>query len=330
LNCIAGLDRPTGGSIDLNNRALFDFGEKINEPPERRRIGYVFQDAALFPHLTVGDNIAFGHKLLPAGQRRIDPDEVVELLEIGPLSDRRVTSLSGGERQRVALARALAMSPDLLLLDEPTSSLDGRLRGAVLTYLKQVHLRLGVPMVYVSHSVSEVMYLADFAVVLNSGKIQASGPARSVLLADQATGSASSENGAEPVENLFDGVVESPGGGGDTARVAVGNVTFQAPSTQIPAGADAMVALRASDIIVARSRPEGISARNIIKAPCISLDGKGGSLFASFDIGDADSPALVELTPGAVRELGIAPGRDFFLVIKTMSIAVRPVRPQRS
>jgi molybdate transport system ATP-binding protein len=222
------------------------------------------------------------------------------------------------------------MSPDLLLLDEPTSSLDGRLRGAVLTYLKQVHLRLGVPMVYVSHSVSEVMYLADFAVVLNSGKIQASGPARSVLLADQATGSASSENGAEPVENLFDGVVESPGGGGDTARVAVGNVTFQAPSTQIPAGADAMVALRASDIIVARSRPEGISARNIIKAPCISLDGKGGSLFASFDIGDADSPALVELTPGAVRELGIAPGRDFFLVIKTMSIAVRPVRPQRS
>ncbi len=190
LNCIAGLERPTSGSIDLNNRALFDFGKGINEPPERRRIGYVFQDAALFPHLTVSDNIAFGHQLLSASRRRIDPGEVVDLLEIGPLSNRAVTSLSGGERQRVALARALAMSPDLLLLDEPTSSLDGRLRGAVLTYLKQVHLRLGVPMVYVSHSVSEVMYLADFAVVLNSGKIQASGPARSVLLADQSTGSA--------------------------------------------------------------------------------------------------------------------------------------------
>ena len=175
LNSIAGLVRPDEGEITFDGKALYSSHDGAHVPPEKRRFGYVFQDSALFPHMSVSDNIHFGYKLTAREDRRIEPSQLVELLQLQRLLERGVANLSGGERQRVALARALATSPRLLLLDEPLASLDGGLRGVILGYLKRIRRELGTPMVYVSHSISEVLALADNALVLRNGNVVALG-----------------------------------------------------------------------------------------------------------------------------------------------------------
>ena len=165
LNSIAGLTRPDQGHISFGGDLLYSSGDGTHVPPDKRRFGYVFQDSALFPHMSVADNIRYGYRLTAREHRRIEPSQLVELLRLERLLDRGVGNLSGGEKQRVALARALATSPRLLLLDEPLASLDGGLRGVILGYLKRIRSELGTPMVYVSHSISEVMALADSALV---------------------------------------------------------------------------------------------------------------------------------------------------------------------
>ena len=332
LHCIAGLLRPDSGRIALDDRILFDSSAGENLPPERRRMGLVFQDGALFPHLSVRANIEFGHRLTKPADRRIDIDQVIDLLRLGPLSDRRVTSLSGGEKQRVALARALAVSPSLLLLDEPTASLDPGLRGTVLTYLKQVHEELGVPMIYVSHNVSEVLYLAENVLRLRGGEADGYGAPSQLLLSD----AAASATGVEGVENMLRGTVEEPGGVETPGRVRVGDHVLVTPAVKLAKGDAVILTLRASDVIVAGARPVALSARNVIPAVCTEVQLAGGSVFASFGIGETGpasdaspetSPEiptgiLVELTPGAVSELGIKPGWQAYLVFKTTSIAV--------
>ena len=328
LHCIAGLLRPDSGRIALDGLTLFDSSTGENLPPERRRMGLVFQDGALFPHLTVRANIEFGHRLTKPEDRRIDIDQVIDLLRLGPLSDRRVASLSGGEKQRVALARALAVSPALLLLDEPTASLDPGLRGTVLTYLRQVHEELGVPMIYVSHNVSEVLFLAENVLRLMDGEADGYGPPSQVLLSD----AAASATGVEGVENILHGTVEEPGSVDSSGRVRVGDHLLVTPAVILAKGAPVVLTLRASDVIVAGERPEALSARNVIPAACKEVHRAGGSVFASFglgatgrtgnDDGDKGVEILVELTPGAVSELGIEAGRQAYLVFKTTSIAV--------
>ncbi len=327
LHCIAGLLRPDSGRIALDGRTLFDSSTGENLPPERRRMGLVFQDGALFPHLAVRANIEFGHRLTKPSDRRIDIDQVIDLLRLEPLSDRRVASLSGGEKQRVALARALAVSPALLLLDEPTASLDPGLRGTVLTYLRQVHGELGVPMIYVSHNVSEVLFLAENVLRLKDGEADGYGPPSQVLLSD----AAASATGVEGVENILRGTVEEPGSIDSSGRVRVGDHLLVTPAVKLAKGASVILTLRASDVIVAGERPEALSARNVIPAECTEVHRAGGSVFASFRlvgrggisrVGNDGVEILVELTPGAVSELGIEAGREAYLVFKTTSIAV--------
>ena len=157
LDCIAGMTSPDTGYIRVQGDSVYSSDSRVDHAPERRRFGYVFQHGALFPHMTVRKNVMYGYALTPDSERRVDPNEVVSLLGISHLMDRTVKNLSGGERQRVALARALAASPRLLLLDEPLASLDAAHRASILTYLRHVAEQLGTPMVYVSHSLSEVM-----------------------------------------------------------------------------------------------------------------------------------------------------------------------------
>ncbi len=328
LHCIAGLLKPESGRIALDGRVLFDSATGENLPPERRRMGLVFQDGALFPHLTVRANIEFGYRLTRPDDRRIDIDQVIDLLGLAPLSNRGVTSLSGGERQRVALARALAVSPSMLLLDEPTASLDPALRGTVLTYLKQVHEELGVPMIYVSHNISEVLFLAESVLRLSAGKSNGYGTPSQVLLSD----AASSAPGVAGVENILSGIVEKPGDADSSGSVRVGNQLLVTPPVTLAKGDQVILTLRASDVIVAGARPEALSARNVVPAICTDVHRAGSSLFASFVIGTSGSASggggddqpevLVELTPGAVSELGIRSGWQAYLVIKTTSIAV--------
>ncbi|MDO7896165.1 molybdenum ABC transporter ATP-binding protein [Pseudomonas citrulli] len=176
LRCIAGLERPAQGFIEVNGQVWQDSERGVFVPPHRRPLGYVFQEASLFTHLSVRHNLAFGLKRIAPGLRRVGMDQATELLGIGHLLDRQPHNLSGGERQRVGIARALLTSPQLLLMDEPLASLDTRRKNEILPYLQRLHDELDIPVLYVSHSQDEVARLADHIVLLEDGRALASGP----------------------------------------------------------------------------------------------------------------------------------------------------------
>ena len=315
LNCIAGLTDPDEGDIEVLGRQVFSSSRRKNLPPERRRFGYVFQDSALFPHMSVRENIMYGYKLTPAEHRVTDPDDLVGLFRLSPLIDRSVTTLSGGERQRVALARALATSPDLLLLDEPLASLDGGLRGIIIEYLKRVSRELRTPMVYVSHSISEVMALAESVLVLLDGKRVVHGPATQVLvhpdvskIADYAT-----------LENLLEAEVFSVGGDGQLGELKVGDASLLVPDTRRSAGDTVVISVRAGDIILALDVPPRMSARNVVPARIEELHVVGPRVLVYVDVG---ARLVVEITPNALAELELKVGQTVQLIIKTNSIMV--------
>jgi len=176
LALLAGLARPTRGSIVLDDQVLVDSLASVFVPPWKRRIGVVFQDGLLFPHLTVRHNLLYGYRRLPPAERRLSLPDVAEMLEISPLLERRPAQLSGGERQRVALGRALLSAPRLMLLDEPLSSLDDRLKQQILPFLKRVRDELRIPMVYVTHAVAEVDFLADRVLRMRAGQLESAVP----------------------------------------------------------------------------------------------------------------------------------------------------------
>lgn len=177
VNIMAGLLKPDKGRIALGEKVLFDSSRNINLPPERRGVGLVFQDGRLFPHLSVKSNLLYGMRLVPSQRRHLGLDEVVELMGIAPLLKRRPATLSGGEKQRVAVGRALLTSPQLLLMDEPLASLDQARKQEVLPFLARLPKKLGLPIVFVSHSAREVEFLADRVVKLSQGKITSQGKA---------------------------------------------------------------------------------------------------------------------------------------------------------
>ena len=323
LNCIAGLTRPDEGEIHLHSRPLFSSSQRTNLRPEQRRVGYMFQESLLFPHLRVRENILYGFKLTPPEQRRIDPDRLVELLELGPMMERRPANLSTGERQRVALARALATSPELLLMDEPLASLDMGLRGRILRYLKDIHLRLGIPMVYVSHSISEVLAIAHSALVISHGKQLAFDEPRKVLLEPFIHPLV--ESGS--LENLLDlEVVERRPDNGLTGASLGGDLLWIAGAPpHISAGDIISVAIRAGDIIVAVDRPSRISARNVIKSRIEGIHRVDSRviLYTAVGVGSQDTASLlVEITSEALDSLELREEEEVFLVIKSSSILV--------
>ena len=181
VNMLAGLLRPTEGRIALNGTVLFDSAARIDLPPERRRLGYVFQEGRLFPHLDVRGNLLYGFRRVPAAERAIRLEQIVELLDIGPLLRRRPGSLSGGEQQRVAIGRALLANPRLLLMDEPLASLDATRKAEILPFIEQLRDKLRLPIVYVSHDMGEIVRLADTVVLLADGRVTAIGSAEQVL-----------------------------------------------------------------------------------------------------------------------------------------------------
>ena len=171
VNMIAGLIRPDRGAITVNGRTLFDSTRRMNLRPEARRLGYVFQDGRLFPHMSVKQNLIYGMRLTPPARRYADPEQIVDLLGIGHLLDRRPAKLSGGEKQRVAIGRSLLTSPELLLMDEPLASLDQARKQEVLPFIHALTKELKVPIVYVTHSVEEIRSVADAVVVIEDGRV---------------------------------------------------------------------------------------------------------------------------------------------------------------
>ena len=332
LNCIAGSLRPDGGWIELDDRVLFSSAEATRiatwTAPEKRRIGTVYQDGALFPHLDVQRNIEFGYRLIPESSRRFDPLELAEFLGLSGLLTRKPAELSGGERQRVAIARALAISPNLLLLDEPLASLDAARRGSVLNYLKRVHVEFEIPMIYVSHSVTEVVSIASKAMLLREGRVAGFDRPSALLLRAAAMGSVV---GADPdaagpdaagtptdrFENILDGVIgESTD---HSTIVRVGDIEISTRRQNRNPGDSVVVSLGASQIILAASRPVNLSARNIVKGMVVEVWSSGGMVFTEIDAGPK---FIVEITENAMSELGITVGNEVFLVFKSSSVDV--------
>ena len=313
LNSIAGLVRPDVGEIRFRGEALYSSNEGIQVPPEKRRFGYVFQDSALFPHMSVSDNIHYGYKLTPRQDRLIEPSQIVELLQLKRLLDRGVSNLSGGERQRVALARALITSPRLLLLDEPLASLDGGLRGVILGYLKRIRHELDIPMIYVSHSISEVMALADNALVLKDGKVVAFGQSSEALVTPEVSAFAQFDT----LENLLDTRVARQYGDEDIAELELGDARVLATGVRRDEGESLTVSIRAGDIIVSRQIPPQTSARNAIRARVSEIHAVDSRVLVYADIG---TRVVVEITPNSLEALGLRVGTEIYLIIKANSV----------
>ena len=315
LNCIAGLARPDDGVITVLGTTVFSAADRTRVPPEKRRFGYVFQDAALFPNMNVRKNVLYGYNITPPALRDANPDQLFDLFDLENLLDRRVDTLSGGERQRVALARALASSPRLLLLDEPLASIDAAFKGVIIRYLKRVRDDLGTPMIYVSHSVSEVVALAEDMLVLSKGRPVAQGPPSDVLV--QPGVGAMTDYGA--LENLLDATVVDLAPEQGLTTVDVGGVTLAAPYADASTGDLVTVSIRAGDIILTLDVPSRISAQNILPGTISELHVHGPRVLARVDVG---VELVVELTPRAVTDLALHSGLPVYLIVKSNSVLV--------
>ena len=309
LSCLSGLRRPDHGEIKMRGELLYSSAQRIDVRPQLYRSALVFQDGALFPHMTVRRNIEYGFQLTPEDERFIDPSELTDFLGITRLLDRMPASLSGGEKQRVALARSLAMSPRVLLLDEPVASLDVKLRHDVVGFLKGIHERYEMPMIYVSHSLSDVMALASKTLVLDQGRVKSFGSTSEVIL-----NLASSVAGrTEGIDNMLNGLVE------DDDLIRVGDAEVVVPGRTRRKGAEVAISIGASEIILATQRPQGLSARNILRG---NVSGVVRGEFAVFVTVDAGAEFVVELTSDSASEMGLEAGKEIYAIFKTSSITV--------
>ena len=320
LDAIAGLRPIVDGEIEIGGRTLFSSARTINRPPRQRAIGYVPQEGALFPHLSVRKNILFGSKRGGHNSRSTDisMEHVLEVLEIGHLLPRPVTQLSGGEGQRVALARAVLSRPSLLLLDEPLAALDIGLKERIRPYLARVRDEFGIPMIYVTHNVAEVLTLADWVLVIRNGRLIAQGAPKETLTSGRAVMGIPEE----PLENVLTVTfLESDKEAGRTRVRLSSGVELFIPYLTQPDKPTFQVRVSADDILIGTQRPEGISAGNILPGTVRAIDVIEGQALVSVEAGE---DFCVRLTSGAVARLALNVGAAAFLIIKTRSFRLLP------
>jgi len=317
LRSVAGLIRPDAGSISIGGRILFDASNNLSLPVRQRRVGYVFQQLALFPHMSIADNLAYGLHGRPAHGRREQISAIVESFRIQHVLARRPDAISGGERQRAALARSLVTAPDVLLLDEPLSALDHATQSRIIEDLRGWNNLHGIPILYVTHAHREVFALGDRVVVLDRGRLVASGVPHEVLHLPDDEGLARIAG----FENVFDAVVSErrPDSGTMQCTLTGSSTDLEVPLSRGEPGAPVRVAVRAGDILVANEPPRGLSARNVIQGRILSLAREGPTVVARVDAG---VPFVTHLTPGAIEALGLAPGRHVWLIVKTYSCRI--------
>jgi molybdate transport system ATP-binding protein len=318
LDAIAGLRTVTDGEIEIGDKILFSSARRINLPARQRGVGYVPQEGALFPHLSVRKNILFGSERAGAvnGAGAIRMEHVLEILEIPHLLARAVTQLSGGEAQRVALARAILSRPHLLLLDEPLAALDIGLKERILPYLARVRDEFGIPMIYVTHSLTEVLTLADWVLMIRNGRLLAQGVPKDVLRSPDTIAQVTEEQ----VENVFAVMII------DTDRIA-GRTRVHVESGQelfIPyvaksAGQPLQVRISPGDILLSTERPKGISAGNIIPGIIRCIGRSDGQAMVAVDAG---AEFYVRLTVSAVDRLKLIEDDPVFLIMKTHSFRI--------
>jgi molybdate transport system ATP-binding protein len=315
VNIVAGLLRADDARIQIDGVVLDDARSGVHLPAEARRIGYVFQDARLFPHLSVLGNLNYAWRRSPRAGRGIALDSVVQLLGLEALLQRRIHQLSGGERQRVALGRALLSQPRLLLLDEPLASLDAARREEVLPYLERLRDELVVPMIYVSHQFEEVLRLATHVVLLDQGRVAAQGTLDELSLHPELRAIV----GPEAVGSVLLGTIEGPGMGAGLTAVRVGSSVLHVAMGEARAGAAVRVQLLARDVILATSRPENISVRNVLTGTVSRVVGDDPDTDLVYvDIGGAQ--VLSRVTRVASDALSLHPGAHVWVLVKAVSI----------
>lgn len=314
LRCIAGLER-LGGEFALGDEVWQDGTRFI--PPYRRAVGYVFQEASLFPHLSVTGNLTFGQRR--AADRGVGLAEVVSLLGLGGLLDRAPGRLSGGERQRVAIGRALLSQPRLLLMDEPLAALDAEGKSEILVYLERLHDVLSVPVIYVTHDMAEVERLADHLVLLERGRVTAAGDLHAMLAAADLP--LSRRAGAAAV---IEGRVAAVDAAYGLARVAVAGAEILMPADGVAAGAHRRLRIKADDVSICRTAPENTSILNVLPAVVAEIaaaDGDRATLILALGADGQGARLLSRISRKSCDALRLEPGDVVFAQVKGVALA---------
>ncbi|MEN8214169.1 MAG: molybdenum ABC transporter ATP-binding protein [Pseudomonadota bacterium] len=312
LRAIAGLESCRDGFLRVDH-ALWQQGAYCM-PPHKRPLGYVFQEASLFPHLNVQRNLEYGVKRVPAAQRRVSMERAIELLGIGPLLRHRADQLSGGERQRVAIARALAVSPRLLLMDEPLAALDLTRKKEIMPYLESLHDELDIPVIYVSHSPDEVARLADNLVLLETGQVKASG-----LIGEMLTRLDLPLAHGEDAEALIEAVVAGHDEQFDLTLLEFSGGRFTVTRHDLPIGHPVRVRVTARDVSLTLERQSGTSILNIFPA-IIDAITPVGSAQMMVRLMAGDVPLLARVTRKSAAVLDLKPGKQLYAQAKSVAV----------
>ena len=314
VNLIAGLATPGAGRIEVGDDVLFDANKGINVSPERRRVGYVFQEDRLFPHMTVRGNLTYGQRFRNKATRYHYLDDVTDLLDIGTLLDRRPAGLSGGERQRVAIGRALLSSPDILLMDEPLASLDSARKSQILPFIERLRDDVGIPIVYVSHAIDEVVRLADTMVIMDNGSTVAAGPVEDIM----------SRLDLRPLTGRYEaGAVFRVRVAGQDKTYGLTELAFPGgrlwvPALDQPLGYKMRMRIRARDVSLSLSRPLDSSFLNIVEGKVMEIRSEAGP--QTDILVDVGTPLIARVTRKSVAAMRLRPGTKVFALIKAAAI----------
>lgn len=316
VKAIGGLIRPDTGRIVVGGAVMFESGTAIDMPARTRRIGHVFQDARLFPHMTVAQNLAYGGRFAAQKPSSETFDEVVKLLDIGPLLARRPAGLSGGETQRVAIGRALLMSPVALMMDEPLASLDSHRKAEILPYLDRLTAETDIPVLFVSHTLEEVARLASSLVLIDNGQVITSGPVEDIL----ARADLADLTGVAEIGTILTATVGSTDEAYDLTALQIAGQTMTVPRLDMASGRKVRIVVGANDVVLAIKAPHGLSTQNVLNGTIDSVEQtNGASAEVRVDIGGVVLKSKV--TRRSIDALELVPGRDIFALVKSVAIA---------
>lgn len=310
LRAIAGLDRHDGGFLRVGGHTWQD--ERVFRPPHRRPLGYVFQEASLFDHLSVRQNLEYGRRRVPEADHRIPLDHVIDLLGLGPLLERRTAHLSGGERQRVAIGRALAVSPGLLLMDEPLASLDLSSRREILPHLESLRDELEIPVLYVSHTPEETARLADHLVLLDRGRVSAAGEVQEMLTRLDLPLARGGDAAA-----IVDATVSGHDEPYHLTFLDFGGGRLTVTRSELPVGRHVRVRLAAQDVSLTLERQEGTSILNIFPATVEELHPEGEAQ-VTVRLRAGSIPLLSRVTRRSAATLDLQPGKSVYVQVKSV------------
>jgi molybdate transport system ATP-binding protein len=318
VNAVAGLLRPENGRIRIDGHTLLDTAQGLNEPAHRRRVGYVFQDARLFPHLTVRQNLVFGTWFNSARPPSHKLEHIVELLDIADLLDRRPANLSGGEKQRVAIGRALLSDPRILLMDEPLAALDEARKIEILPYLERMRDELEIPIIYVSHALPEVARLATTLVAISDGRVARSGPAAEVM----ADPNMFPLLGRQEAGSIITATVEAHDHADGLTELAFEGGRVIAPLVAAEPGTTLRIRIRARDIIIALRPPGDTSALNVLPATVREI-GKAEGAIVDVSLRCGTTDLLARITRRSLNRLGLQPGTECYAILKSVAVGRR-------